>query len=169
MLDVQTAVPFTVSHTRVEMTQVVMPTFTNPLGNVFGGQILAWIDICAAVAAGRHCRTPVVTASFDAVHFIAPVKQGHIVVLRGQVNATFHTSMECGVSVYAENPLTGDIHKAARAYATFVSLDDAGHPREVPPLVLESDEDRRRARDAALRREARLEIRQRVEGAASTV
>lgn len=148
-----------VSHTCVEMTQVVMPQATNPLGNAFGGQIMAWIDICAAVAAGRLCRAPVVTASIDAVHFISPVRLGHVVILKGQVNATFQTSMECGVSVFAEDPLTGDVHKAAKAYATFVSLDADGRPQPVPDLILTSDEDRRRARDATARREHRLKIR----------
>lgn len=149
----------TVARTRVEMTQVVLPQFTNPLGNVFGGQIMAWVDICAAVAAQRHCRSPVVTASIDAVHFIAPIKQGYVVILRGQVNATFHTSMECGVTVIAEDPLTGEVHKAAKAYATFVSLDEGGCPQPVPPLVLESEADKRRAREAERRRAQRLEMR----------
>lgn len=148
-----------VSHTRVEMTQVVMPQATNPLGNAFGGQIMAWLDICAAVAAGRLCRTPVVTASIDAVHFIAPVRLGHVVILKGQVNATFQTSMECGVSVFAEDPLTGEVRKAAKAYATFVSLDADGRPQSVPELILDTDEDRRRAEDAQARREYRLRIR----------
>ena len=148
-----------VDHTRVEMTQVVMPQATNPLGNAFGGQIMAWVDICAAVAAGRLCRTPVVTASIDAVHFLSPVRLGHVVILRAQVNATFQTSMECGVSVFAEDPLTGEVHKAAKAYATFVSLDADGKPQPVPELILESGEDQRRAADAAKRRAHRLEIR----------
>lgn len=149
----------TVALTRVEMTQVVLPQFTNALGGVFGGQIMAWIDICAAVAAQRHCRAQVVTASIDAVHFIAPVKQGHVVILRGQVNASFHRSLECGVTVIAEDPLTGEVHKAAKAYATFVSLDPTGRPQPVPPLLLETDDDKRRAREAELRRARRLEMR----------
>ena len=149
----------TVAGTRVEMTQVVLPQFTNPLGNVFGGQIMAWVDICAAVAAQRHCRSQVVTASIDAIHFIAPIKQGYVVILRGQVNAAFHTSVECGVTVVAEDPVTGEVHKAAKAYATFVSLDEQGCPRPVPPLLLETDEDKRRAREAERRRAQRLEMR----------
>lgn len=149
----------TVARTRVEMTQVVLPQFTNPLGNVFGGQILAWADVCMAVAAQRHCRLPVVTASIDAVHFIEPVKGGDVVILRGQVNAAFKTSMECGVTVLSEDPLTGEVRQAARAYSTFVALDAHGRPAEVPPLVLETEEDRRRAEAAAARRQQRLAMR----------
>lgn len=152
-----------VARSRVEMTQHVLPEFSNALGNIFGGQVTAWIDICAAIAAQRHCRSVVVTASIDAIQFILPIKQGHIVILRGQVNATFRTSMECGVSVWSEDPLTGEIHKAMKAYATFVALDDAGKPKPVPSLVLLTDEDRRRAEQAAKRRADRLAARHRDE------
>src|SRR5688572_33002933 len=86
----------TVARSRVEMTQHVLPEFTNSLGNIFGGQIMSWIDVCAAISAQRHCRSVVVTRSIDAVEFINPIKVGHIVILRGQVNATFNSSMECG-------------------------------------------------------------------------
>lgn len=151
--------PGTVAATRVEMTQMVLPQFANALGNVFGGQIMAWIDICAAVAAQRHCRADVVTASFDAVHFIAPVKQGHIVILRSQVNAAFSTSVECGVLVTMGDPLTGVHRRAVKAYATFVPLDPHGKPQAVPPLLLDTDDDRRRAAAAAMRRTGRLEMR----------
>ena len=148
-----------VARSRVEMTQHVLPEFSNSLGNIFGGQVAAWIDICAAIAAQRHCRCVVVTAAIDAIQFILPIKQGHIVILRGQVNATFRTSMECGVSVWSEDPLTGEVKKAMKAYATFVALDDTGKPKPVPPLVLLHDEDRRRADDAAHRRAIRLSQR----------
>ena len=148
-----------VARSRVEMTQHVLPEFSNSLGNIFGGQVTAWIDVCAAIAAQRHCRSVVVTASIDAIQFILPIKQGHIVILRGQVNAAFRTSMECGVTVWSENPLTGEVRKAMKAYATFVALDDHGKPKPVPSLVLLTDEDRRRASGAATRRAARLAAR----------
>ena len=93
-----------VARSRVEMTQHVLPEFSNSLGNIFGGQVTAWMDICGGIAAQRHSRSIVVTAAIDAIQFILPIKQGHIVILRGQVNATFRTSMECGVSVWSENP-----------------------------------------------------------------
>jgi acyl-CoA hydrolase len=148
-----------VARSRVEMTQHVLPEFSNSLGNIFGGQVAAWIDVCAAIAAQRHCRSVVVTAAIDAIQFILPIKQGHIVILRGQVNATFRTSMECGVSVWSEDPLSGEVKKAMKAYATFVALDQHGKPTKVPPLVVLTDEDRRRAEGAEQRRAARLALR----------
>ena len=146
--------------TCVEMTQVVLPQFANAHGNVFGGQIVSWIDICAAVAAQRHCRNQVVTASIDAVHFIAPVRLGHIVILKGQVNAAFRTSMECGVSVWMEDPQSGEKARAAKAYATFVSLGPNGNPRPIPQFIPTTPEEKRRAADALTRRKNRLELRQ---------
>ena len=145
-----------IADTQVEMTQVVLPVFANTLGTVFGGQIMSWIDICAAVSAQRHSRSVVVTASIDGVHFIEPIKQGYIVVLKSQVNAVFRTSMEIGVAVIAEAPLTGERRRAARAYCTFVALDQKGHPIEVPELIVTSEEDQRRQRDAVERRRIRL-------------
>ncbi len=147
------------ARSRVEMTHNVLPEFANALGNVFGGQVVCWIDICAAIAAQRHCRSVVVTASIDAVQFLLPIKLGHIVILRGQVNATFKTSMECGVTVWSENPITGEIRKAMKAYATFVALDDYGRPHTVPQLQLLDDGDHRRAEAAVRRRAERLVAR----------
>lgn len=145
-----------VEATRVEMTEVVLPQFTNSLGNVFGGQIVSWIDICGAVASQRHCRSVVVTASIDELHFIEPIKQGDVVILRGQVNAAFKTSMEVGVTVDSEDPLTGERRKAVKAYLTYVALDRHGRPNEVPALLCESDEDERHHKEACDRRELRL-------------
>jgi acyl-CoA hydrolase len=158
-----------VRRSRVEMTHHVLPEFANALGNVFGGQVMAWIDVCAAIAAQRHCRSVVVTASIDAVQFLLPIKLGHIVIMRGQVNASFTTSVECGVAVWSENPLTGEVRKAMKAYATFVALDEHGRPRRVPALLTETDDDRRRQEAAAVRRAARLAARssERSDGAAT--
>ena len=138
------------------MTEVVLPQFTNALGNVFGGQIVSWIDICAAVAAQRHCRSVVVTASIDELHFIEPIKQGDVVILKGQVNAAFRTSMEIGVTVDSEDPLTGERRKAVKAYLTYVALDRHGRPHPVPALVRESEDDERRHDEATERRQLRL-------------
>jgi acyl-CoA hydrolase len=149
-----------VRRSRVEMTEHVLPQFANSLGNVFGGQVVSWIDICAAIAAQRHCRSIVVTASIDAVHFIAPIKLGHIVVMQGQVNAAFSTSLECGVLVHSEDPLTGELRRAVKAYATFVALDEHGVRKTVPKLVLETAEDERRHTAAFARRAHRLAQRQ---------
>lgn len=141
---------------QVEMTQVVLPAFANVVGTVFGGQVVSWIDICAAVSAQRHCRRAVVTASIDSVHFIEPIRQGQIVVLKSRVNAVFRSSMEVGVTVMAESPITGERRKAVRAYCTFVALDDNGRPVSVPDLELPSDEDKRRYQEATQRRNDRL-------------
>jgi acyl-CoA hydrolase len=149
----------TVENTHVEMTQIVLPAFANAVGTVFGGQILSWMDMCAAVSAQRHARTPAVTASIDSVNFIQPVKQGQIVILKSQVNAVFHTSMEVGMIVIAEDPLTGERHKACRAYCTFVALDMQGKPVKLPALISNSEEDQRRAKEALQRRSIRLQHR----------
>lgn len=148
-----------VARTRVEMTQIVLPQFANALGNVFGGQVVSWIDICAAVAAQRHCRGVAVTASIDAVHFRQPIRLGDVVVLTGQVNAAFRTSVECGVQVDFECRETGERHHAVTAYATFVSIDAEGKKREVPELILETEKERRRSIEAHERRRLRLAAR----------
>lgn len=132
------------------MTQLVLPSDANNLGNAFGGRILAWIDIAAAVAAGRHSGGQVVTASFDDVHFVRPIRRGHVVVLRARVNWVGRTSMEVGVRVDGE-VWGGERYHALTAYTTFVALDEAGDGRLVPPLALETPEDRRRFEDGARR------------------
>ena len=142
---------------RVVMTESVLPGDGNPLGTAFGGKIAQWIDIAAAVACQRHCRRRVVTASMDDLHFLRPIRVGMIVELRAQVNAAYRTSMEAGVRIESEDPLTGDRQHACTAFLTFVAQDEQGKPVEVPPLALETDEDRRRARDAGERRAIRLE------------
>jgi acyl-CoA hydrolase len=153
--------PAPASASRVEMTQLVLPGDTNSLGTAFGGRIMAWIDIAAGIAAGRHCGGPVVTASADDVHFIRPIHQGHVVVLRAQVNFVGTTSMEVGVRVEGER-WGGHRYHALTAYTTFVALDSAGRPRPVRKLLLESDEERRRVEEAGSRvadRRARREHR----------
>jgi acyl-CoA hydrolase len=137
----------TPSATSVEMTQMVLPGQANHRGSAFGGQVMAWIDIAAAVAAGRHAGGPVVTASVDDVHFLTPILQGHVCILRARVNWIGRTSMEVGVRVEGE-AWGGRRYHATSAYTTFVALDDHGRPRPVPPLTLEGPEDERRWRDA---------------------
>jgi acyl-CoA hydrolase len=148
--------PGTVSYTHVEMTQVVMPQSTNIYGTVFGGQVLSWIDICAGVSAQRHCRSNVVTASFDEVHFVTPIKLGHVLILASQVNAVFNTSMEIGTIVTAENPRTGECKTAIRAFCTFVCLDDFSNPKKCPPLITMSQIEKEREQAAQARRQLRL-------------
>ena len=142
---------------RVVKTETVLPGDGNALGTAFGGRIAQWIDVAAAIACQRHCRTRVVTASMDDLHFLKPIRVGMIVELRAQVNASFRTSMEAGVRIESENPLSGERAHVCSAYLTFVAQDQQGQPVEVPPLVLEDDEDRRREQDAKRRRAVRLE------------
>ncbi len=152
-----------VSATRCEMTQIVMPGQANALGTVFGGQVMAWIDVCAAVSAQRFCRTNVVTAAMDQLVFERPVRQGEIAVLQAVVNWAGRTSMEVGVRVESEHPHTGVRTHTATAYLTFVGLDADGKPAPVPKLRVEGDEERRRWHEAVTRREDRLATRQRIQ------
>jgi len=143
----------------VEMTQLVLPSHTNPLGTAFGGQIMAWIDICAGIAAQRHARQITVTASMDDLHFRSPIHAGEVVILKAQVNRAFHTSMEIGVRVEAENPLTGERRHCSSAYLTFVAIDEQGQRVAIPPLVPGNEEEQRRYEEADKRRQFRLERR----------
>jgi acyl-CoA hydrolase len=148
------------SVTRTEMTWIVLPTHTNNHDTAFGGQIAAWCDICAAVAAQRFVRGPVVTASMDSLHFLKPVKRGMVVALQGQVNRAWNTSMEVGVRVDAEDPTSGQRVHCCSAYLTFVALDGHGQPRPVPALDTAGDpEAELREREADIRRESRLAVR----------
>lgn len=144
----------------VTKTEVVLPSDANNLGTVFGGRVMEWIDIAAAVAAGRHCRTTVVTASMDDLHFLAPIKAGMVVVLIAQVNFAGRTSVEVGVEVLSEDLRTGERRRCCHAYLTFVALDSKGRPTAVPPLLPETEEERRRFRRAEQRRQFRLERRE---------
>ena len=140
------------------MTELVLPGHTNALGTIFGGQVMSWIDIAAAIAAGRHARKVVVTASIDALHFVAPIKVGHVVHIRAMVNFAARTSMEVGVRVDSENPVTGEAHHTAKAYLTFVALDEHGKPTPVPPLLAETPDEKRRQEQARIRRESRVKL-----------
>lgn len=144
---------------RVETVQIVLPGLTNVHGTIFGGMLMQWIDITAAVAAGRHAGGPVVTASMDRLHFITPVNLGEVVTLQAQVNFAARTSMEVGVRVFAEGRPGSGLRQATRAYLTFVAIDEAGRPREVPPLVTETADEKRRFREAGRRRAVRLRER----------
>ncbi len=148
-----------VSETRVEVAEMMLPQHANLAGNVHGGMIMKMIDDAAGVVAFRHCRGNAVTASIDRLDFHAPVYVGNLVVLKASMNYVGRTSMEVGVRVEAEDPKTGVVRHTASAYLTFVALDEHGKPRPVPPLVLESDEDRRRWEAALHRREERTRTR----------
>lgn len=149
----------TVETSRTTMTELVLPEDTNAHGNVFGGRLLALADKCAAIVAFRHCRAAVVTASFDRVDFLRPVREGMIVILSGEMTAAFRTSVEVLVTVDAEDPLSGERETTCRALVTLVAVDAAGRPLPVPPLALVDDEQERRAQRAAERRAQRLATR----------
>jgi acyl-CoA hydrolase len=151
-----TPIPASQSHTI--MTELVLPQHTNALGSIFGGVLMSWIDICAAIAGTRHCSHQVVTASIDALNFVAPVYQGWIVNLHSSVNFVSRTSMEIGVRVDAENPIQGKTFHTASAYLTFVALDAKGRPIPIPPVLAESIEQKRRFEAAKARRAARLAV-----------
>ncbi|MEN9722919.1 MAG: hypothetical protein RJB38_905 [Pseudomonadota bacterium] len=142
----------------VIMTELVLPGHTNALGTIFGGQVMSWIDIAAAIAAGRHARKVVVTASIDALHFVAPIKVGNVVHIKAMVNFAAKTSMEVGVRIDSENPVTGEIHHTAKAYLTFVALNEHGKPTPVPPVLPESPDEKRRFEQAKLRRGSRIQL-----------
>ncbi len=144
----------------VEMTELVQPPDTNYHGTVFGGRVLQWIDIAAAIAAQRHCRRKVVTASIDDMHFAVPIKLGEIVVLKAAVNYVHRSSMEVGVRVEREIPSTGERQHAATAYVTYVALGDDGAPTRIAPVTPETPDERRRYQDALTRRDFRLRRRE---------
>jgi len=141
---------------RVTMTELVIPEDTNPQGNIFGGRVMALIDKAAAVVGMRHCRTQVTTASVDSLTFLSPIRLGSIMILEGRIHNVFRSSMEVGVRVESEGPLTGEKRHTTTALVTMVSIDHEGNPIPAPPLLLESEEDRRLAREASERRATRI-------------
>ncbi len=148
-----------VSDSIVHMTEMVLPTHINSLNSIFGGTIMSWIDIAAAISAQRHSSRPVVTASIDALNFIAPVYKGWIVNLIASVNFVSNTSMEVGVRVDAENPIKNKKFHTATAYLTFVALGEDGKPTVVPKVQPITDVQKRRFEAAQLRRASRLQLR----------
>ena len=149
-----------VSASRSEMTEIVLPAQTNPLGKLLGGQVMHLVDMVAAMAAHRHSNSYVVTASVDYIDFRNPINLGEIVNLKSQVNRVFRTSMEVGVEVYSENAMTGERKHTTSAYVTFVAVDEHTRlPKPVAPLILKTAEEKRRFREAAKRREVRLALR----------
>jgi acyl-CoA hydrolase len=154
----------TVAQSRTEMTEIVFPNDANPLGNVMGGRVMHWIDICAAIAAGRHARTPVVTAAVDQISFRRPARVGAVLSIMASVNYAHRTSMEVGVKMWSEARGSGERSHVASAYLTFVSLDpDTGTPSPVPPVIPETDDERRRYQAAIERRERRIALRTQTE------
>ncbi len=139
------------------MTELVLPNDANIYGNMLGGRVMHLMDMAGATAALRHARKPVVTISVDSLRFLNPVRVGHLVVLEAFVTRAFRTSMEVEVQVFSEDPYSGHKTKTSDAFLTFVAIDPQGRPTEVPPVVPETEEERRRYAAAKGRREKRLD------------
>ncbi len=152
----------TVQDSIITMTELVLPQHTNQLGNLLGGQLMHWIDICAALAAAKHSRRVCVTASVDNIDFHLPIKLGDVVTLKASVNRAFNTSMEVGVKVFAENfSKHKDLHTNS-AYLTFVSVGKNGKPVKTFEITPETEDEKRRYKDALERRRVRLLSRKKV-------
>lgn len=150
-----------VRESQSEYTELCLPNDTNTLGNMLGGHVMHLVDLCGAIAAIRHARTPVVTASIDQMTFLHPVRLGELVILKSQVNRVFRTSMEVGVKVWVENLQTQEARHTSSAYLTFVGVDTAGNRVVLPQIIPETEEEKRRYEQAAERREYRLAFRSR--------
>ncbi|HEY6193645.1 MAG TPA: acyl-CoA thioesterase [Candidatus Eisenbacteria bacterium] len=149
-----------VSESATEMTQLVLPQHANVHGSVLGGTVMHWVDLAAAIVANRHSRRPVVTAAFDEMAFLAPIQVGQVALLRARLTLVDRSSMEIRVDVQSEDMLSGERRKTGTAFVTFVALDPVTHrPSAVPPLVLESEDDRAEHARALERRRLRLERR----------
>jgi acyl-CoA hydrolase len=148
-----------VSDSQITMTELVLPNHTNQLGNLLGGQLMHWIDICAALSASKHNGRICVTASVDKIDFHHPVKLGDAVTLLSSVNRVFNTSLEVGVKVYAQTFGENTVKHTNSAYLTFVSVDENGKPIKAVDALPETNEQKRRFNEALIRRENRLKNR----------
>jgi len=148
--------PKRASESATEMVQVVLPNDANSLGFILGGTVMHLIDIAAAIACHRHTRSLLVTAAVDDLQFLHPIKVGDLIILKARVTCTFSTSLEAQVDVYSEETLTGTRRQTSRAYLTFVAIAKDGARVPVPPLLLETDDERRVSREAQARRVERL-------------
>jgi acyl-CoA hydrolase len=141
------------------MVQVVLPNDANPLGFILGGTVMHLIDIAAAIACHRHTRSLLVTAAVDGLQFLHPIKVGDLIILRSMVTATWSTSLEAEVEVFSEEILTGARKLTSRAYLTFVTIDTEGRRVPVPPLILDTEEERQKTAEADVRRAERLKAK----------
>lgn len=142
-----------------EKTELILPNDTNLLGNLLGGRLMHWMDITGAMAASRHSNRIVATAAVDSLDFRHPIRQGELVILKAKLSWVGNTSMEVIVRAYAENMVTGNVVLTNEAYFTFVALDKNGVPQKVPPLLLETEEEKKDWIEAEKRREQRLQRR----------
>jgi acyl-CoA hydrolase len=146
-----------------EMVQVVLPNDANPLGFILGGTVMHLIDIAGAIACHRHTRSLLVTAAVDGLQFLHPIKVGDLIILHARVTAAWGTSLEVEVEVFSEETLTGVRRMTSRAYLTFVAVDRDGARLPIPGLILETEEEKRKAAEADMRRKERLAARQALE------
>jgi acyl-CoA hydrolase len=149
--------PRPVRESASESSELALPNDANAFGFLLGGKVMHLVDLGGAMAAMRHARRPVVTASVDHMSFLHPIHIGQLVILRSSVNRVFRTSMEVGVKVFVEDLLTGERKHMSSAYLTFVATDEGGCPVPVPQVVPETDEEKRRYEEAGRRRAGRLE------------
>jgi acyl-CoA hydrolase len=146
----------TVAESQSERSEIIFPGDANALGNLFGGRLMQFIDLVGAMAASRHARAVTVTASMDHLDFVAPVRVGDLLILKASVNRAFRTSMEVGVKAMVEDVRgAGSLRHVSSAYLTFVAMDFGGNRIEVPPVIPETEHQKRRFEDAARRREMR--------------
>ena len=150
----------TPSDSAIEMREMVMPNHTNPQNTVFGGTVMSWIDVAAAMVAARHCGRPVVTAHISDIDFIAPIKMGYHVLIQASLNYVGKTSMIVGVKVTSENPYNGECRTTTKAYLTFVALDDLGRPSQVPALGPQTEDEVRRYENAQKRVDMKKKVRE---------
>lgn len=142
-----------------EIAEFALPIYANPLGNVLGGRIMHLVDLAAATAAIRHCRSAVVTASVDSMSFLRPIRIGQLITLKASVNRVFRSSMEVGVKVLVEDLRQGIVLHTNSSYVTFVALDEEGKPHPVPQVIPETETEKRRWREADARRAQRLDLK----------
>src|SRR3954465_3529339 len=142
-----------------EMVQVVLPNDANPLGFILGGTVMHLIDIAGAIACHRHTRSLLVTPAVDDLQFLNPIKVGDLIILKAHVTCAFTTSLEVQVEVYSEETLTGTRQLTSRAFLTFVAIDRGGQGVQVPPLLVETEDEKRVCAEAHRRREERLRRR----------
>lgn len=150
-----------VSESMVESTELIQPNDANHLGNVFGGKVLSMIDLAGAMAAMRHCRKIVVTASMDRVDFKHPIKVGHFAIIRARLNAAFKTSVEAEVEIFSEHPTTGERRQTCSALVTYVALDGKGCPARVNPLICMTRDEKERQKLSEARKRTRDKARHR--------
>jgi acyl-CoA hydrolase len=157
----ETVAARTVAESQAERSEIIFPGDANAVGNLFGGRLMQFIDLVGAVAAYRHSRALVVSASMDHLDFVAPVHVGDLLILKASVNRAFRTSMEVGVRAMVEEPRGQTLRHVSSAYVTYVAVDREGKPLPVPCVVPETAHQKRRYEDAARRRAMRATESQR--------